>query len=275
MHYLFDYKTFNSTEELNKAIYVHIRNNTYDLNETDRTALKLIARYAVKYSGAAHLKAATIAELIGKSEKTARRVINKLAELGIIVKHATLRKINGGKGANIIVIQNPEESVDPNNSTKSVNDQSSVSSREVGESSCNAKAETRNNEKEPSDSINLLKPYLNTETHAVPANALRNSIPESIFNALAPFFNAEEIYRYYGLLLKAKRKYATETVIEQNEEPYVEAINAVVFKLKRNKIRNIAGYMYASFSKAATEISRLVNASNPESSILTYDWLAE
>ncbi|MDI3412503.1 helix-turn-helix domain-containing protein [Bacillus sonorensis] len=63
-----------------------------------------MARYAVKFAGAAHLKAETLADLIGKSVKTARRVVNKLASLSIVQKVATTRKINGGKGANIIVI---------------------------------------------------------------------------------------------------------------------------------------------------------------------------
>ncbi len=104
MHYLVEHQTFDSTADLNSAVYEHIKRNTYDLNDTDRQALKKIARYAVKFSGAAHLKAETLAELIGKSVKTARRALNKLATLGIVKKIATTRKINGGKGANIIVI---------------------------------------------------------------------------------------------------------------------------------------------------------------------------
>ncbi|MFP3590217.1 hypothetical protein SCB29_42390, partial [Paraburkholderia sp. SIMBA_055] len=58
----------------------------------------------VKFSGAAHLKSETLADLIDKSVKTSRRALNKLATLGIVKKIATTRKINGGKGANIIVI---------------------------------------------------------------------------------------------------------------------------------------------------------------------------
>src|SRR5699024_12683992 len=123
-HYLTQYKTFNTTQELNHTVYTHIKRNSPYLNDTVRNTLKAIARYAVKYAGAAHLKAKTIADLIGKSEKTARRSVNKLAELGIIEKIATTRKVNGGKGANIIVIQ------PINNERENVNDQSTLSSRE-------------------------------------------------------------------------------------------------------------------------------------------------
>lgn len=104
MHYLAEHQTFDSTDQLNESVYEHIKRNTYELNDTDRRALKMIARYAVKFNGAAHLKAETLAGLIEKSVKTARRALNKLAGLGIVKKVATTRKINGGKGANIIVI---------------------------------------------------------------------------------------------------------------------------------------------------------------------------
>ncbi|MDA1477488.1 helix-turn-helix domain-containing protein [Bacillus changyiensis] len=97
MHYLAEHQTFDSTAKLNAAVYEHIKRNTYELNDTDRLTLKTIARYAVKIAGAAHLKADTLANLIGKSVKTARRVVNKLAFLSIIKKIATTRKINGGR----------------------------------------------------------------------------------------------------------------------------------------------------------------------------------
>lgn len=106
MHYLADHQTFDSTAELNTAVYEHIKTQYIRIkrNGPDRLTLKTIARYAVKFAGAAHLKAETLADLIGKSIKTARRAVNKLASLSIIQKVATTRKINGGHGANIIVI---------------------------------------------------------------------------------------------------------------------------------------------------------------------------
>ena len=76
-HYLSEYQSFDNKYELNNAIYEHIRRNSPNLNETERSTLKAIARYAVKFAGVAHLKAETIAGLIDKSIKTARRAINK------------------------------------------------------------------------------------------------------------------------------------------------------------------------------------------------------
>ncbi|AOR97648.1 MULTISPECIES: hypothetical protein [Bacillus] len=87
MHYLAEHQTFDSTDQLNESVYEHIKRNTYELNDTDRRAL------------------------------------NKLAGLGIVKKVATTRKINGGKGANIIVI------LPVNNASEAEDDQSTMSNR--------------------------------------------------------------------------------------------------------------------------------------------------
>src|SRR5690606_34917994 len=195
MHYLSQYQTFNSKEELNTAIYAHIKRNSYDLNETDRKALKMIARYAVKFAGAAHLKAATIAELIGKSEKTARRVINKLESLGIVRKVPTIRKINGGKGANIIQILPVEKPKD---------DQSTMSSRKDARTRDIKRTETQKRAAEPTNSIKQLIYNTFLETASLPSTALIELLPSAIYDAMSPYFNAADLYKYYGILLRAK-----------------------------------------------------------------------
>lgn len=262
MHYLSQYQTFNSKEELNAAIYAHIKRNSYDLNETDRKALKMIARYAVKFAGAAHLKAATIAQLIGKSEKTARRVVNKLADLGIIRKVATMRKINGGKGANILQILPVEDG----------NDQSTLSSREDARTRDIKRTETQKSADEPSNSIKQLKNNTYKETAFVPATALQNSLPSAIYDAMSPYFNAADIYKYYGILLRAKRSVSNNVLIEDNPQPFVAAFQNAILKLKQRKIRNLANYLYRAWQSAtATIVRRRVF----DKSDLFYDWLAD
>lgn len=263
MHYLSQYQTFNSKEELNTAIYAHIKRNSYDLNETDRKALKMIARYAVKFAGAAHLKAATIAQLIGKSEKTARRVVNKLVDLGIIRKVATIRKINGGKGANIIQILPVE---------KPTNDQSTLSSREDAKTRDIKRTETQKSAAEPSNSIKQLKNNTYKDTAFVPATALQNSLPSAIYDAMSPYFNAEELYGYYGILLRAKRSVSDNVLIEDNPQPFVAAFQNAILKLKQRKIRNLANYLYRAWQSAAATIVRRRVFTNSD---LFYDWLAD
>ncbi|KMK93739.1 helix-turn-helix domain-containing protein [Rossellomorea marisflavi] len=123
MRYLSQHQSFQSVAALNEALYRHTCDHYFAMHETDRSVLKMLGRYAVKYVGVAHLKAATIAQSIGKSEKTVRRALSKLQGLGVIAKMKTLRQVSGGYGANLYVIQPPVV----------VNDQSQVSSRPKAE----------------------------------------------------------------------------------------------------------------------------------------------
>ncbi|MEK4973558.1 helix-turn-helix domain-containing protein [Niallia sp. FSL R7-0648] len=247
MHYLAEHSTFNSTAQLNAAVYEHIRNHTYELNETDRKALKMIARYCVKFAGACHLKASTISELIDRSEKTARRIVNKLAELGIIEKVATTRKVNGGKGANILRIL---PAVGERNNGAEQHVQSSVSNRASSDKPTESKAEASNSENEPSNSIKPLKSNYVLDT-AVEPNALKNVLPSGIYNAIVKYFhNAESIYKYYGILLRAKASVDPTVVIEDNEAPFIEAWNATILKAKQRKVKRMDDYLFASWKQA-------------------------
>lgn len=102
--YLSEYQTFQSKQQLNEAVSDHLAMHRYNLTETVRKVLTVISRYAVKFPGVAHLKAATIAESIGMSEKTVRRAVNHLQDLRIVRKVVTNRKVSGGQGANIMQI---------------------------------------------------------------------------------------------------------------------------------------------------------------------------
>jgi DNA-binding GntR family transcriptional regulator len=266
MHYLANYQTFDSTQALNDAIYTHIKRNSCELNETDRLTLKSIARYAVKFAGAAHLKASTLGELIGKSEKTARRALNKLASLGIVKKIATTRKVNGGKGANIIVIQPPSEAAtfSPND------DQSNVSSRQVEDRPTESNAEPTKIENEPSNSINLKNNTL-LDT-SIPAQALKDSLPSEIYDAMQRYFGAEDIYKYYGILLRAKRSVNRDIIIEDNAEPYITSFHNAILKVKQGKIRKLSDYLYRAWQNATTVVMR---QQTMKKGGVFYDWLNE
>ncbi|MCC8352480.1 helix-turn-helix domain-containing protein [Bacillus sp. AF23] len=247
MHYLAEYQTFDSTAQLNEAVYEHIKRNTYELNDTDRQALKMIARYAVKFSGAAHLKAETLAGLIEKSVKTARRALNKLAALNIVKKVATTRKINGGKGANIIVIL-------------PLDDQSTMSNRGQAEKPTESTVEAPKTKNEPSDLIKRSKNQNNVlDTATVPAEALKGSLPNDIYNAMARYFDAEKIYKYYGILLRAKASVDRTIRLEDHAAPFVEAWHATIMKAKSHEIKRFDDYLYAGFRKAAWTVKARLN----------------
>lgn len=260
MHYLSDYQTFNSTQELNANVDAHLKSNAFSLNDTDRAALNTIARYAVKFAGAAHLKATTLAKLIDKSEKTARRIVNKLAELGIIEKVATMRKVNGGKGANILRVL-------PFNR----NDQSTLSNREEREAPTETTTQTTKNENEPFNSINLSKNNV-LDTSVIPSKALKSSLPSEIYDAMERYFDAEGIYKYYGILLRAKRSIHNDIIIEDNATPFVETFLNAILKYKQRKLHSLENYLYRAWQTTTSQVMRQ-NASVEPSPIPDYDWL--
>ncbi|CAG9612403.1 hypothetical protein BACCIP111899_01579 [Bacillus rhizoplanae] len=256
MQYLREYKTFESVEQLNAAVRGHLYAHNFELNDTDKNILKLIGRYTVKYLGAAHLKAATIAEAIDRSEKTVRRSLNKLQSLGIIRKVRTTRHIMGGYGANIIVIN--------------MFDQSPVSSREDADKPRQASAEPA---KSSIETITLQSK--NNKSHketVMPADCLRRSMPSAIFNAMSPYFNADGLYKAYGMLLRAKASVDRNIMVEDYENEFVDAFKAVVYALKRGRVRKLNGCLFAAFRQVTIEIKRKLTMKD---SPLFYDWLHE
>lgn len=229
---------FKTIEQLNETVRIHKRNP--ELNETDRAVLDLLARYSCKNIGKSWLAKGKIAELAGKSRRTIIRVCNKLEKLGIIRQYERRRETGDRRQtSNLIVIQPAD--VTPECHTK---------------------------ETPPRNSNN------NTykETAFVPATALQNSLPSAIYDAMSPYFNADDLYKYYGILLRAKRSVSNNVLIEDNPQPFVTAFQNAVFKLKQGKIRNLANYLYRAWqSAAATIVRRRVF----DKSDLFYDWLAD
>lgn len=245
MHYLAEHASFSDKNELNLAVKEHLYRNAAALTETACVTLKAIARYAVKFPGAAHLKAATIAEIIGKSEKTARRAMQLLTELGITEKVPTTRKVNGGKGANIIRILPPQ----------TTNDQSRMTTREEAEKPDTPTIQPTEKENEP---LNLIKQksIKNLDTAIIPASALKESIPEEIYKAMSPYFHADDLYKYYGILLRAKKSVDEDLLIENHPDDFMDVFRNVVLKYKQGKIRNLANYLFNAWQNVATVICR-------------------
>ena len=102
--YLADYQTFTTVAEMDLHLEKHVLKNYQEMNDTDRALVSLLAQYACKYPGAAHLKVETICTAVNKSEATVRRTLRKLEKLAIIRKVSTIRRVSKGYGANIILI---------------------------------------------------------------------------------------------------------------------------------------------------------------------------
>jgi DNA-binding Lrp family transcriptional regulator len=227
---------FKTIDQLNESVRIHKRNP--ELNDTDRAVLDLLARYSCKELGKSWLAKGKIAELVGKSRRTIIRVCNKLEKLGIIRQYERRRETGDRRqSSNLIVIQ-------PADVTPECHSQETP---------------TRNSKN------NTYK-----DTAFVPATALQNSLPSAIYDAMSPYFNAEELYRYYGILLRAKRSVSNNVLIEDNPQPFVTAFQNAILKLKQRKIRNLANYLYRAWQSAtATIVRRRVF----DKSDLFYDWL--
>lgn len=270
MHYLTEYQTFNDKQELNYHVKQHIDVNYEDTNATDRQVFKFIARYAVKYAGASHLKVNTIADYIERTPRTVRNVLAKLERLGMIRRITKNRKKTGGQGANIIVIL-------PFNSERtSCQTSEPISVRTEDEKPTETEEEASNSEKEPLRkhaffNNNVLATRIGeitgtedtkgnfTETSSKQARALRQSIPEVIYDALSPFFNADELYKTYGILLRAKSKTGERITLEEFGKDYVDVFMNVVRHSKLGNVKfNFDGLLYAAWSRLSSEISRRI-----------------
>ncbi|MCM3668017.1 helix-turn-helix domain-containing protein [Mesobacillus maritimus] len=238
---------FKDINEMNEAIRTHRQNN--ELNKTEVTVLELLARYSCKDVGRSFLSKSTIAELVGKSRRTIIRVCNRLEELGIIHQYARKRQTGDRRQtSNLIVIL-------------SIQSEGGSEKTEHVTPKCHTQeAPSRNNNK------NTLLDTANSHPRA-----LRQSIPKVIYDALAPFFNADELYKTYGVLLRAKAKINKAITVEEHGEDYVDVFYNVVRKYKRGKVGNLDGYLFTAWEQVTAEISRKLAVSTRP--VPFYNWL--
>ncbi|WP_248278371.1 hypothetical protein [Bacillus sp. DNRA2] len=113
------------------------------------------------------------------------------------------------------------------------------------------------------------------ETAPATAGALKRSIYEPLYNALKPYFNDDDMYNVYGILLRAKASVDRDVRIEDHSDDYIDVLKAVVFAYKQGRVRSIYGCLYGAWNKVTAEISRRIKRANGVSDIPVYDWLAQ
>jgi hypothetical protein len=232
--YLSDYQTFESKQELNHHVRQHEKANSNELTASQRDVLRFIARYSVKYSGASHLKASTIAEGTDKSERTIRRILKTLESLGIIARIKTTRPKSGGSGANIIVIQ---PFVAPR-----------LSDREVEEKARQSNVQPFTAENEPLHKRDIPNYLLETA-------GLQNSIPTPILEALSPFYRGTDIQRLTGVILRAKSAVHRDIRLESHTDAFKTCVLDCIRRLKAGTIKRLDGYLYVSLRKLFRRLS--------------------
>jgi hypothetical protein len=240
--YLSEYQSFDNVEELN----YHVNQYRQHTTATEFRVLWFVSRYAVKYPGAAHLKAATIAEGLGVSTKTVYRALKALVDLGAIVKYETIRPKSGGQGANIYVIQ----------PVKDLSVQAPTSNRKQADKPCDSKDEGANEKKETAHSINL-KNVNNINTYKSD-KPRRLQSPYARFKSLVNSFvdDRKLTNKLYGIYL-AHTSYLRHAFDPADLlDAGLQAIIATFQATKRKRIRNIAGYFNGTLDRM---LDRLYN----------------
>ncbi len=262
MNYLFEFKTFQDKHELNHHVKRHLEATYDDINATDRQVFKFIARYAVKYAGASHLKVSTIADYIERTDRATRNILAKLERLDMIKRITRNRPKSGGRGANIIVILPFKEDNISEDNSENISDQSSESTSEQidNDKPTDAKEQTNKSENEPLRNLSKKHTYVLATADDKP-RALRQSIPEVVYEALSPYFDAEGLYKTYGILLRAKAMVNRNITLEEFGSEYIDVFLNVVRSRKLGKIRrNFDGLLYVAWSRLSHEIGRRINA---------------
>ena len=238
--YLAPYVIFESVQEMDEHVEGHIRKNFYELTESEKAVLYKVASHALDYPGVCHLKAKTIAESLGISIRTVFRSLKHLEELQIIQRIHT-KKMNGIKGANIILIL-------------SSHDTSSVSHQEKAENACERKDEATNFQKEPSNSLNQKHLYVK---HTYPM--LNSSLRNRIFHHLAATTGETKATKRFLSVIQKQLKPLLKWEVWQTQKMKLEEIGFTLFKevvqkSKKCNIKNPFGYLYCRLSKKLDDV---------------------
>lgn len=287
LQYLTEHSTFNNKHELNEATAEHIHCNPYDLNETDRDIFIMISRYSVKYNGSSHLKTTTIAKAIHKSKRTVQRSISKLVSLYMIERSEFICSKTGGNGANIYIIlpcdviaeMSHREGVGKATETKveggEVTNEPIYS---ISNISSNTLLETTTGDNTPGTDVNNTESNTTTARTSQTADTiikrgLRHSIPTEIYEALEPFYNGQEMYNTYGILLRSKAKVNGSITLEENHSSYVDAFYNVIRKYKLGEVTSLEGLLYHVWQDVTAELSRKLSDSRIGRSLRVFEEL--
>ena len=231
---------FATIEQLNANTRAIRAQYSEILTPLTKKVLDVIHRYASKYYGVCFLAKTKIAEMIGASRRTVIRACQQLEALGCIVQYET-KRINGDKrqSSNAIVfltqISAREAFVDdiekPSDNMKN-DDDTPNGTADVTPNTLSNNAQKTINNTDDTEKASLLK------------SGLVSKLPQTLQYALAPFFNAEELYELAGVVYKAKASVDKSIRIEDNEKDYYNAILSVINAFKRGKVRNLPSLIY-------------------------------
>ncbi|WP_153004905.1 hypothetical protein [Oceanobacillus picturae] len=176
------------------------------------------------------MKHATIARHIGRSRITVIRNIKRLVDVGIIEKVPFMRSVNGGKGANLYVINPCDTSEEIHRTELTEPHTAKDSEANFGYEPCS---------------------LLSENNYVLESARNYNNIPAPLYNALSPFFQGAELRKYVGIVFRAK---TPKTRLESHTEAFSACIIDSIRRYKLGHIRNLEGYLFASIRKLSRRI---------------------
>lgn len=221
-------QTFHNIHELNRAVKHHKRLVSSNKHKNIYAVLDLISQYSCVYFGVSFLTQNSIATKLNISYKTVQRAVDKLVELGIVIKHPS-KRAGGDKRqtSNILVIQPIiDDSVQPEVAEVSNQETPLLNSKSNNTSETEKSVATKE-----ADKRTLIK------------DGLVAKLPPTLQHALAPFFDYNELYTMAGVVFKAKAAVDKSIRIEEHENEYYKAIIEVMSAFKRGKVRNLPGLL--------------------------------
>lgn len=250
---------FTSIEELNANTKAIRQQFGKQLTKATREVLDVLHRYASKYYGLCYLSKSKIADMLGISRRTVIRACDLLESLGIIIQYELMRhKGDKRQSSNAIVFLTQISARDASfrQANEVMSDNMSVISDVTPEChAIDALSDT------PQKDLN--NTYDTGERAALIKNGLVSKLPKTLKYALAPFFDAEELYEMVGVIYKAKASVDRNIKIEDHEDTFRETILSVINAFKRGKTKSLPAVLYRAIQTTTHSITlkeRLSNA---------------
>lgn len=235
---------FATIEQLNANTRV-IRQQFGELMTTSMlNVLDVLHRYASKFYGVCYLAKSSIAKMVGLSTRQVVRICNNLGSMGIIVQYK-IDRVNGDKrqSSNAIVFLSQIAARDE-----------LVQVDEVVSDNMPCHTECHTNSLSQTLKKNINNTYDTGERATLIKNGLVSKLPKTLKYALAPFFDAEELYEMVGVIYKAKASVDRDIKIEDHEEMYREAILSVMNAFKRGKAKSLPAVLYCAIQRVTSSI---------------------
>lgn len=236
-----EYETFKTVKAMDSFICEALE--AFELSETERKLLWLLAGHSCKFVGVSWLKVASMAKTLEVSSKTVQRALKHLKELGIIKRVRTIRPVSGGFGASLTIICPIE-----------------LSYREMAQELDSSTVEERNQKKETFLFKAFKKDLKDIRQHGeIDFSYLVQFVPKEFIESVRPFVTPQEAFSLWGKVHVASKRYAPSVV--NIIEPAIRAFKASVLAYKSKRIKNSFGaYFWGTLQSVFSVEQRKENA---------------